>query len=113
MGDVLRYLIATAAIGLLAGCGDTAPPQQAPPSHSSRSAGPTSLACAEFAPPPVAKPADMALTGRQCANPDGTTQWVNGFYQCTDGRIWPMLGATQQRPTEPVDPAFDKCIGRT
>lgn len=69
------------------------------------------LNCADFEPPPVAKPTEK-FTGRKCAGPDGKTRWINGFYQCTDGRVWPLLADTQQRPGEPTSPEFDACVGR-
>jgi hypothetical protein len=74
------------------------------------------LNCADFEPPPVKKPTDK-FSGRRCTDPDGNARWISGFYQCADGRIWPML--TVEQPTganhlaEPTGAAFDKCIGRT
>lgn len=70
------------------------------------------LNCADFGPPPVAKPTEK-FTGRRCTTPDGKTRWITGFYPCTDGGIWPIVADQQGPPEEPVSPEFDKCVGRT
>jgi hypothetical protein len=71
------------------------------------------LNCANFEPPPVAKPAEK-FTVRRCADPDGKIRWIAGFFQCTDGKIWPVLANDQPTgaPDEPADPAFATCVGR-
>ena len=100
---------------LLSGCGNDSP--STPPGPAPVSAPFTlpadmpPLNCADIEPAPVAKPAEK-LTGRQCTTADGTTKWINGFYECTDGRIWPVLGTVKVRPEEPTGPEFDKCSGR-
>lgn len=113
-------LLAGAAV-LLAGCGadtpsqPTQPPQPTGPGAVVLPAEMPPLKCADFEPPPVAKPTEK-FTARRCTNPDGKTRWIASFYQCQDGRIWPILSDKQptgaNRPAEPTGPAFDKCLGR-
>lgn len=104
-------------IALLVACSEDPPPQ--PPSPATPVAPPgltlpadmPPLNCADFEPPPVAKPTEK-FTGRKCANPDGSTRWITGFFQCADGRIWPVIADAPSSPAEPVSPEFDKCVGR-
>lgn len=105
---------------LLAACGSETPtPPPPPPSGTPVVVLPADmqpLKCADFEPPPVAKPAEK-FTARRCADPDGKTRWIASFYQCADGRIWPILTTEQptgaNRPAEPTGPAYDQCLGRT
>lgn len=101
----------------LSGCGaETAP--SSPPGPLTGPVLPADmppLVCADFEPPPVAKPTEK-FTGRKCSNADGSIRWISGFHQCADGRIWPILTVEQptgaNRPAEPTGPAFDACLGR-
>lgn len=119
---VLRRLaLPLGACLALAGCGNDAPAQPAPPPAPVTAGVPgitlpadmPPLACADFEPPPVAKPAEKFAV-RRCADPDGSIRWIAGFFQCADGRIWPVLSKDQPTgaPSEPTGPDFDRCVGR-
>lgn len=112
---VLTLTIALASCSNAPAPGPTQPAAPTAPSVALPADMPP-LKCADFEPPPVKKPAEK-FTGRRCTGPDGSTRWIHSFYQCADGRIWPILMVEQPTgangPAEPTNPAFDRCLGRS
>ena len=106
-----------AAVLLLTACGvdqpATPPPVQPSAPAITLPADMAPLNCADFEPPPVAKPTEK-FTARRCADPGGSIRWIAGFFPCADGRIWPILAPDMPSgpPPEPVGPEFDRCVGR-
>jgi hypothetical protein len=72
------------------------------------------LKCADFEPAPVTQPS-TPFVDQKCTDPDGSTRWINAFYKCIDGRIWPLVSTLTPpaSPPEPTGPEFDKCVGRS
>lgn len=107
----MRPIIVASLALMCSGCSVVSPT----PSMPSPPPEPPPLACKDYDHPITTPDGKFYDVGRQCNQPDGTKLWINAFYKCDDGTIWPVL-STLHPPSSPPEPAgaeFNRCVGRS
>lgn len=111
---MLRTILGIAVLAAVVGCAPAPSTPPTPPPVTLPADMPP-LNCADFEPPPVPRSANDFIW-RKCTSPGAPDRWIGAFYECADGRIWPVLTTVSRPPIpepEPTGPAFDACVGRS